>query len=134
MQNLNLKNVSIVGPKGTSLEEGPFSHAYHVIDSCLCRMVPGDKEEAGPAQNLRSLNPPPNSGPSNFKPLSKVSEETSSLEKNSSGGETSVSGRFGKSIFTDSHGRQSTSQVLGGIHEQVHTSAVHLLLTNSFIQ
>lgn len=86
-------------------------------------MVPGEKEEAGPVQNLRSLNPPPSSGPSNFKPLSKVSEEASSLDKDSSGGEASASGRSGKTVLTESHGRQSTLQVLGGIHEQVHTPA-----------
>jgi len=85
-------------------------------------MVPGDKKEAGPVQNLRSLTPPPNSGPSNFKPLSKVSEEASSLEKDSSVAEASISGRSGKIILTESHGRQSTLKVLGGIHEQVHTS------------
>ena len=84
-------------------------------------MVPGNKEEASPVQSSRSLNPPPNSGPSNFKPLSKVSEETSSLDKDSSVGEASISGRSGKTILTNRHGRQSTSTVLGGIHEQVHT-------------
>jgi len=97
-------------------------------------MVPGDKEEAGLAQDLRSQNPPPNSGPSNFKPLAKVSEEASLLDKDSSVGEASISGRSGKTFLTKSDGRQSTLQVLGGIHEQVHTSVCNIASAAQFIQ
>ena len=60
----------------------------------------------------------PQSGRGNFLALSKVSEEASSLEK-SSGDVSSANKVKGPGPVTDRDGRQSTSSVLGNIHEQV---------------
>lgn len=78
------------------------------------RRPSGQREDLAPEQKLRSLSMPPQSGPSSFSALSKVSEEASSLDRQSSGDSAS-----GKGLMTDSQGRQSTSTVLGNIHEQV---------------
>ena len=61
----------------------------------------------------------PQSGPGNLRALSKVSEEASSLEKQSSGDTSSGTAAKGPGLVTDRDGRQSTSMVLGNIHEQV---------------
>ena len=58
-------------------------------------------------------------GPGNLRALSKVSEEASSLEKQSSGETSSGNTAKGPGLVTDRDGRQSTSMVLGNIHEQV---------------
>ena len=84
-------------------------------------------EGAAPEQKLRGLNLPPQAGLANFRPLSKVSEEASSLDKESSG--EHVSGPSGRGIGTDRDGRQGTLAVLGNIHEQV--SGIHLFLPPS---
>ena len=60
----------------------------------------------------------PQSGPGNFRALAKVSEEASSLEK-SSGDVSSANKVKGPGLVTDRDGRQSTSSVLGNIHERV---------------
>lgn len=84
-------------------------------------------EGAAPEQKLRGLNLPPQAGLANFRALSKVSEEASSLDKESSG--EHASGPSGRGIVTDRDGRQGTSAVLGNIHEQV--SSIHLFLPSS---
>ena len=94
-------------------------HPSHRVVCCTCRTLPGDKEAERPEDNLRGLNPPLQGAPLQLRALSKVSEEASSLERESSGKIESSTGRSGKGIMTDSHGRESTSKVLGGIHEQV---------------
>ena len=84
------------------------------------RTAPGDKEAARPEDNLRRL-------PQALQMravLSKVSEEASSLERDSSGRTDSNTGRSGKGVVVDSHGREGTSKVLGGIHEQVDRRSV----------
>jgi hypothetical protein len=71
----------------------------------------------GPERKLRGLNLPPQAGLANFRALSKVSEEASSLDKESSG--EHASGPSVRGVVTDRDGRQGTSAVLGNIHEQV---------------
>ena len=74
-----------------------------------------------PGQGLRGSAMVPQSGPSSFRALSKVSEEASSLEKQSSqsGDTSSANTAKAPGLVTDRVGRQSSSMVLGNIHEQV---------------
>ncbi|CAL5228852.1 g12061 [Coccomyxa viridis] len=84
----------------------------------LDRSVPGDKETGRPEENLHGLTLPLQGRPLKSRALSKVSEEASSLERESSGRVESSTGRPVRGIMTDSHGREGTSKVLGGVHEQ----------------
>lgn len=73
---------------------------------------------------MRGLNLPRQAEPLKLRALSKVSEGASSLERESSGMADSTTGPSGKGVMVDSHGREGTSKVLGGIHKQVsHCSA-----------
>ncbi len=87
--------------------------------TCSRRTVPGDKEAEVPEGDLRSLVLPLQGQPLKLRALSKVSEEASSLERESSGKVESSTGPSVRATVTDSHGREGTSKVLGGIHEQV---------------
>ena len=87
---------------------------------CSRRTAPGDKEAGRPEDSSRGLKLPPQAhGPLKMRALSKVSEEASSLERESSGRVESSTGQPVKGVIIDSYGREGTSKVLGGIHEQV---------------
>ena len=83
----------------------------------ICRQPPADQEQQPLVEP--GLRVAPQSGPGNLRALSKVSEEASSLEKQSSGDISSGTTVKGPGLVTDRDGRQSTSMVLGNIHEQV---------------
>ena len=92
------------------------------LSSCTfvtCRQPPAGQEQPRAEQGLHGLSMAPHLGPGNLRALSKVSEEASSLEKQSSDETSSANMAKGPGLVTDQDGRQSTSMVLGNIHEQV---------------